>query len=76
MHRRDLLASDDPQTLRKQLVGQYEEEYVSPYIAAERGFIDDVVDPAETRRLICRSLELLRSKREELPKRKHGNVPL
>ena len=76
VHRRDLLASDDPQTLRKQLVGQYEEEYVSPYIAAERGFIDDVVDPAETRRLICRSLELLRSKREELPKRKHGNVPL
>ncbi len=75
VHRRDLLASDDPQTLRKQLVGQYEEEYVSPYIAAERGFIDDVVDPAETRRLLSRSLELLRSKREELPKRKHGNVP-
>jgi propionyl-CoA carboxylase beta chain len=58
------------------LVGQYEEEYVSPYIAAERGFIDDVIDPAETRRLLSRSLELLRSKREELPKRKHGNVPL
>jgi propionyl-CoA carboxylase beta chain len=76
VHRRDLLASDDPQTLRKQLVGQYEEEYVSPYIAAERGFIDDVIDPAETRRLLSRSLELLRSKREELPKRKHGNVPL
>jgi acetyl-CoA carboxylase carboxyltransferase component len=76
VHRRDLLASDDPATLRKQLVGQYEEEYVSPYIAAERGFIDDVVDPAETRRLLSRSLELLRSKREELPKRKHGNVPL
>ncbi len=76
VHRRDLLASEDPATLRKQLVGQYEEEYVSPYIAAERGFIDDVVDPAETRRIISRSLELLRSKREELPKRKHGNVPL
>src|SRR5277367_822196 len=76
VHRRDLMSSDDAATLRKQLVGQYEEEYVSPYIAAERGFIDDVVDPAETRRLLSRSLELLRSKREELPKRKHGNVPL
>jgi acetyl-CoA carboxylase carboxyltransferase component len=76
VHRRDLMNSDDPQTLRKQLIEEYEEQYASPYIAAERGFIDDVIDPAETRRVLCRSLELLRSKREDLPKRKHGNVPL
>ncbi len=76
VHRRDLTNADDPATLRKQLVEEYEETYASPYIAAERGFIDDVIDPAETRRVLCRSLELLRSKREDLPKRKHGNVPL
>jgi acetyl-CoA carboxylase carboxyltransferase component len=76
VHRRDLMNADDPQTLRKQLIEEYEEEYASPYIAAERGFIDDVIDPAETRRVLCRSLELLRGKREDLPKRKHGNVPL
>jgi acetyl-CoA carboxylase carboxyltransferase component len=76
VHRRDLMNADDPQTLRKQLIEEYEEQYASPYIAAERGFIDDVIDPAETRRILCRSLELLRGKREDLPKRKHGNVPL
>jgi acetyl-CoA carboxylase carboxyltransferase component len=76
VHRRDLANSDDPDTLRKQLVEEYEERYANPYIAAERGFIDDVIDPAETRRIIAKSLDVLRGKREELPKRKHGNVPL
>ena len=76
VHRRDLMNADDPATLRKQLIEEYEEQYASPYIAAERGFIDDVIDPADTRRILARSLELLRSKREDLPKRKHGNVPL
>jgi acetyl-CoA carboxylase carboxyltransferase component len=76
VHRRDLMNADDPATLRKQLIEEYEEQYASPYIAAERGFIDDVIDPAETRRILCRSLELLRGKREDLPRRKHGNVPL
>ena len=76
VHRRDLMNAEDPQTMRKQLIEEYEEQYASPYIAAERGFIDDVIDPADTRRILCRSLELLRGKREDLPKRKHGNVPL
>jgi len=76
VHRRDLAMSGDPSALRAELVEDYEERYATPYIAAERGFIDDVIDPAETRRVISRSLDLLRSKREDLPKRKHGNVPL
>ena len=76
VHRRDLAMSDDPATLRAALVDDYEERYATPYIAAERGFIDDVIDPAETRQILSRSLDLLRGKREELPKRKHGNVPL
>jgi acetyl-CoA carboxylase carboxyltransferase component len=76
VHRRDLAEADDPEALRAQLIDDYEERYVNPYIAAERGFVDDVIDPADTRRVLAKSLDLLRGKREELPKRKHGNVPL
>ncbi len=76
VHRRDLVRADDPEALRAQLIDDYEERYVNPYIAAERGFVDDVIDPADTRRVLAKSLDLLRGKREELPKRKHGNVPL
>ncbi len=76
VHRRDLLEAADPNARRTELIDEYEERYATPYIAAERGFVDDVIDPADTRRVLARSLDLLRSKREELPKRKHGNVPL
>ena len=58
------------------MIDEYTERYVNPYLAAERGFVDDVIDPAETRRVIVRAIDVLRSKREDLPKRKHGNVPL
>jgi len=76
VHRRDLNDAADAAELRTQLVEDYSERYSNPYIAAERGYVDDVIDPAETRKVLSRSLDLLRSKREELPKRKHGNVPL
>ena len=76
VHRRDQLEAADPNARRTELIDEYEERYATPYIAAERGFVDDVIDPADTRRVLARSLDLLRSKREELPKRKHGNVPL
>ncbi len=76
VHRRDLLEATDRSARRTELIDEYEERYATPYIAAERGFVDDVIDPADTRRVLARSLDLLRSKREELPKRKHGNVPL
>ena len=62
--------------MRAELIEDYEERYATPYIAAERGFVDDVIDPADTRRVLSRALDLLRGKREDLPKRKHGNVPL
>ena len=54
----------------------YTERFANPYLAAERGYIDAVIDPAETRRKLIAGFEMLRSKREELPKRKHGNIPL
>jgi acetyl-CoA carboxylase carboxyltransferase component len=78
VYRRDLaeIAERQRPQRREELVDEYEEKFLNPYLAAERGFIDDVIDPAETRHKLVASLELLRSKREELPKRKHGNVPL
>ena len=76
VYRRELADSADPATRRSELVEEYTERYANPYVAAERGYVDDVIDPAETRKVLVRSLELLASKREELPKRKHGNVPL
>ena len=76
VHRRELQAADDPVARRAELIEEYQERYINPYLAAERGIVDDVIDPAETRRKLVQSIAVLRSKREELPKRKHGNVPL
>jgi acetyl-CoA carboxylase carboxyltransferase component len=76
VERRRLAEAADPVQLRAELVAQYTERFTNPWIAAERGYVDDVIDPAETRRVLARSLEMLASKREDLPKRKHGNIPL
>jgi acetyl-CoA carboxylase carboxyltransferase component len=76
VYRRDLAEAVDPVGRRKELVEEYTESYANPYAAAERGYVDDVIDPAETRRVLVRSLALLVSKQEDLPKRKHGNMPL
>ncbi|MDQ6837845.1 MAG: acyl-CoA carboxylase subunit beta [Actinomycetota bacterium] len=76
VYRRELAESADPTSRRAELVEEYTERFANPYLAAERGYIDDVIDPADTRKVLARSLDLLRTKREELPRRKHGNVPL
>ena len=76
VYRRELQTAADPIARRNELVDEYVERYANPYVAAERGYVDDVIDPAETRIKLVAGLEMLRSKREELPKRKHGNVPL
>ncbi len=76
IYRRELLEAADPVTRRSELIEDYTERYANPYVAAERGYVDDVIDPAETRIKLIAGFEMLRSKREELPKRKHGNVPL
>jgi acetyl-CoA carboxylase carboxyltransferase component len=76
VYRRELADAADPAARRAELVDEYTERYANPYLAAERGYVDDVIDPAETRRVLARSLDILSSKREDLPKRKHGNVPL
>jgi acetyl-CoA carboxylase carboxyltransferase component len=74
--RREIAASDDPEATRARLVKQYREELMHPYYAAERGLVDDVIDPGETRQVLIRSLAMLRAKHAEVPARKHGNVPL
>jgi acetyl-CoA carboxylase carboxyltransferase component len=76
VYRRELAEAPDPASRRAELIDEYTERYANPYIAAERGYIDDVISPADTRAVICKSLEILASKHEDLPRRKHGNVPL
>ncbi len=76
VYRRELDAAPNPEARRAELVEDYSERFANPYIAAERGYVDDVIDPADTRKVLIRGLAMLRTKREDLPKRKHGNVPL
>jgi acetyl-CoA carboxylase carboxyltransferase component len=76
VYRRELQNAADPATRRAELVQEYTEKYSNPYAAAERGYIDDVIDPADTRIKLIAGLSMLQSKREELPRRKHGNMPL
>ena len=76
LYRKDLAESSEPEVLRTELIKNYEETLLNPYIAADRGFIDAVIEPQETRRHISLGLRALRNKRVALPPRKHGNIPL
>ncbi|MFN5035061.1 MAG: acyl-CoA carboxylase subunit beta [Bradyrhizobium sp.] len=76
VYRRELQQAADPVARRAELVAEYTEKYSNPYAAAERGYVDDVIDPAETRVKLIAGLSMLKTKREELPQRKHGNMPL
>jgi len=76
IHRRELEQAADPGARRAELVAEYSTSAANPWLAAERGYLDDVIDPALTRPLLAKGLAMLRSKRDELPPRKHGNVPL
>ena len=76
VYRRELQQAADPAARRAQLVAEYTEKYANPYLAAERGFVDDVIDPAETRIKLVEGLRVLRTKHDEVPQRKHGNIPL
>jgi propionyl-CoA carboxylase beta chain len=76
LYRRELAGAEDPDALRAQLVTEYEDTLANPYIAAERGYVDAVIRPAETRSQVIRALRALRTKRQTLPPKKHGNIPL
>ncbi len=74
--RRDIAAAADPEARTAELVADYAERFANPYIAAQRGYVDDVIDASATRRAVSRALDILADKREVRPRRKHGNIPL
>jgi propionyl-CoA carboxylase beta chain len=76
LYRRELAAADDPDARRAELITEYEDTLANPYIAAERGYVDAVIKPSETRGQVARALRALRDKRRSLPPKKHGNIPL
>ncbi len=76
IHRRSLAAAEDPQQLRQQFTDDYAAKFLNPQRAAELGFIDEVIEPRELRAKLCNWLSVLLNKRQSLPKKKHGNIPL
>ena len=74
--RKELAGAEDKEKKHKELVTDYREKFASPYFAAERGYIDDVIEPQETRPKLIDALMTLQGKREPRPKKKHGNIPL
>src|SRR5207237_417395 len=76
LYRKEIGASDEADALRTKLIAEYEDTLANPYIAAERGYVDSVIRPSQTRAAVTRALRVLRNKRESLPPKKHGNIPL
>ncbi len=76
VYRREIEAAEDKNAARKELVDKYREKYANPYIAAARGWIDEVIDPRETRAYLIRGLNMVANKQEQRLARKHGNIPL
>jgi acetyl-CoA carboxylase carboxyltransferase component len=74
--RRELAEADDPVSRKAELVDDYRSRFASPYIAAERGFIDDIIEPRDTRARLINALQVFQNKRDENPPKKHGNIPL
>jgi acetyl-CoA carboxylase carboxyltransferase component len=74
--RKEAMASADPKATLLERENEYREKFANPYNAAERGFVDDVIEPAQTRFRLIRALEMLANKKDSIPPRKHGNIPL
>jgi propionyl-CoA carboxylase beta chain len=74
--RREISEAEDPEARRAELIASYEKQFNNPMVAAEMGYIDDVIDPRETRPYLIKALQMVRTKRPERPPRKHGNIPL
>ncbi len=74
--KRELDKAEDADSLRAKLVAEYRERFANPYVAASRGYIDDIIEPRDTRPRLINALEMLRNKRDSNPPKKHGNIPL
>jgi propionyl-CoA carboxylase beta chain len=76
LNKRDIAGATEPSVKRAELIQAYEDTLLNPYIAAERGYVDSVIEPSQTRAFVTRALRILRTKRAQLPPKKHGNIPL
>ena len=76
LYRRDMEGAADRAALRDERSREYREKFANPYVAAERGYIDEVIEPKDTRRKLIQALEVLHTKRDQNPPKKHGNIPL
>jgi propionyl-CoA carboxylase beta chain len=76
LYRREIAEAGDKESARRSRVNEFEEKFANPYVAAERGFIDEVIEPAQTRPKLIRALALLENKSDQNPRKKHGNIPL
>jgi propionyl-CoA carboxylase beta chain len=76
LYKKELQDTTNPDENRRRIVDEFNEKFANPYVAAERGFIDEVIEPAETRPKLIRALSLLRNKVDTNPRKKHGNIPL
>ncbi len=76
LYRKDLADTTNPEETRQRIIDEFNEKFANPYVAAERGFIDEVIEPAETRPKLIRALKLLENKKDTNPPKKHGNIPL
>jgi propionyl-CoA carboxylase beta chain len=76
LYRREISEAEDKEATRRARIHELEEKFQNPYVAAERGFIDEVIEPADTRPKLIRALKLLENKRDTNPPKKHGNIPL
>ncbi|HOL51847.1 MAG TPA: carboxyl transferase domain-containing protein, partial [Bacillota bacterium] len=74
--RKEITAAQDPEAARAEKIAEYRSKFANPYAAAKRGYVDDVIDPAETRRRLMDALDMLSTKRETRPPKKHGNIPV
>jgi propionyl-CoA carboxylase beta chain len=76
VYRRELAAAADEAAVRQQKTEEFRERFANPFVAAERGYIDDVIEPRETRPRVIRALGMLENKVDTMPRKKHGNIPL
>ena len=76
MHRREIAAAADPEAVRREKIAEFRERFANPFVAAERGYIDAVIEPHETRPRVIRALRVLENKVDTMPRKKHGNIPL
>ncbi len=76
IHRREIKEADDPKAKREEKIKEYEDLFSNPYIAASRGYVDDIILPSETRKILSRSLDAIKNKRETRPAKRHGNIPV